>query len=439
MVEYLRPNTYEQLTDTTLAHEQRQAYVDPQYNKALNYWTIEQLDFLMGDQVPNRVVPNLENLDGRWHPSGFMVFPLAQHPLLGFVRLHVWPEGLRKRQTRGLGDLGDLWDTGFSIEDGDPHNHAWFVNGYNIKGYRDLIFTAEPAPQDLSDEEILSRGLFRVFRARYEADGLNRLTTDGECVSLRVEETRALLPTDVHEVLLDEFHAPAIPEDEFAATLAINSYRVRKGGPEILIRGTSEPIIGVRREVTYEEKLIAKEQLLAALRTSTREANTGVMFRLDELRNHILIDIEAARAAAEIAYPPSKLVRVGCVIVDDAGNRYGGSNVSRASWNSTTCAERMALDQLAIGGEGRKIERVVVYGSGPDPNSLIAPCGSCRALLSEFANHTNQDQRTVSIYIVSAGQENVIKTSLAELLPYGEALTYSEGLQRTIGKTTLSS
>ena len=60
----------------------------------------------LADAVCADIMPSLENAYGRWHPSGFMVFPLGTHPELGTLRLHIWPDGARQRQIRmpfGLG------------------------------------------------------------------------------------------------------------------------------------------------------------------------------------------------------------------------------------------------------------------------------------------------------------------------------------------------
>ncbi|HEU5122205.1 MAG TPA: hypothetical protein VFT59_05155 [Candidatus Saccharimonadales bacterium] len=224
-----------------------------------SYLVVEHLDFLMSDVVPEKVAPRLEQLEGRWHPSGFMVFPLGEHPVLGFVRLHIWPKDMRHREDRGRGNLGKIWD-------GDIHNHAWHVNSYNIGGYRDVIYDVEGAGRGLSDEEVALNGLFRVFRVGYDkASGLDALVTEGECVRVTPREERDLFATDVHEITVGDFHAPTIPDNEFAATLAINSHRVTTHGPDILVSGDTEPIVSVRRSVTLEEKLFAKAQLLIAL------------------------------------------------------------------------------------------------------------------------------------------------------------------------------
>src|SRR2546428_843658 len=67
------------------------------------------------DVVMTRVARSLDECFGTWHPSGFMAYPLGEHPEIGSLRLHVWPEGLRRRVTKGRGPMGDIYD-------GDIHN-----------------------------------------------------------------------------------------------------------------------------------------------------------------------------------------------------------------------------------------------------------------------------------------------------------------------------
>lgn len=233
-------------------------------NELRHYRTHDHLNFLMSGPVPDRVIPNLEQIAGRWHPSGFMVFPLGEHPDLGFVRLHIWPQGLRRREDRGRGNLGDIWD-------GDIHNHAWHVTSYVIAGYRDTLYDVAwmTDPNKCSYEEVAAGALahFRMFRAKYDkvsgADAL--ITNDRSVIATAKEERGPYFPTDVHSIKVGDYHAPTIPDNEFAATLAFNSHRVTPYGPDILIGGTADTIIGARRQVTTEEKLIAKAQLLDAM------------------------------------------------------------------------------------------------------------------------------------------------------------------------------
>lgn len=259
--------------DTEFARLHQDAY-EPQSEWAMKmnplmdnelrvFRTIDHLGFIMSGPVPDRVIPNLEQVEGRWHPSGFMVFPLGEHRDLGFVRLHIWPKELRRREDRGRDNLGDVWD-------GDIHNHAWHVTSYVIAGYCDTLYDVarDPDPNSRSYESVTADALhhFRMFRAKYnKASGADALVTQGRSVIATPREEREFFPTDINEIKVGDYHAPTIPDDEFAATLAFNSHRVTRSGPDILIGGTATSIVGVRRRVTTAEKLFAKAQLLQAM------------------------------------------------------------------------------------------------------------------------------------------------------------------------------
>jgi hypothetical protein len=238
--------------------------------------TFDHLEALMSGPIPDRVIPNLEQIEGKWHPCGFMVFPLGEHPKLGFVRLHIWPRELRLREERGRGKL-----EGIGIWDGEIHNHDWHVTSYVIGGYSDVLYDVAPiSDQSRRSYESVAPGdlhHFRMFRAEYDKDsGADALVTNGRSVIATPRERReGYFPTDVHLIDPGDYHAPTIPDNEFAATLAFNSHRVNRYGPDILIGGAATSIVGARREITMEEKLIAKLQLLEAMERPEEVVRVG--------------------------------------------------------------------------------------------------------------------------------------------------------------------
>lgn len=215
----------------------------------------------LADAVHSSVIRDLENVYGRWHPSGFMVFPLGTHPELGTLRLHIWPEGTRRRQVKGRGYL----EAG--IYDGDIHNHMWHIKSIALASYRDRFYETErhqsPGP---AAERIEQPDLFRVFRVAYESDQPETLTTDGSCVRADSVLNRSLLAGEMHEIEVGQFHAPVLPDDEFGATLVISSFRVDANGPDVLVGGTAQPIIGNRIDVTMQEAKKASEQFMSICR-----------------------------------------------------------------------------------------------------------------------------------------------------------------------------
>jgi hypothetical protein len=215
----------------------------------------------LADAVRDSTIRDLDSVYGRWHPSGFMVFPLGTHPELGTLRLHIWPAGKRRRQIKGRGYLGS------GLYDGDIHNHMWHIKSMTLASYQDRFYETERRGSpghtvDLYEEP----DVFRVYRVAYESDQPETLTTDGSCVRAASILDRSLRADEMHEIEVGQYHAPVLPDDEFGATLVISSFRVAADGPDVLIGGTARPIIGNRVDVTAREATQAREQFVSICR-----------------------------------------------------------------------------------------------------------------------------------------------------------------------------
>src|SRR5580700_2829071 len=115
---------------------------------------------------------------------------------------------------------------------------------------------------------------------------------------------------------------------------------------------------------------------------------------------------DAARAAQGKAYAPYSRFSVGAAIRAPSGAIYSGCNVENAAYPQGSCAEAGAIAAMALAGE-RRIEEIVVVGDG---EALCTPCGGCRQRIREFADPST------AIHV--AGPEGVRRTfTLAELLP----------------------
>ena len=116
---------------------------------------------------------------------------------------------------------------------------------------------------------------------------------------------------------------------------------------------------------------------------------------------------DAAKAAHGKAYAPYSRFNVGAALRTPSGAIYSGCNVENAAYPQGACAEAGAIGAMALAGE-RRIAEILVVGDG---EGLCTPCGGCRQRIREFAS----PQTPVHI----AGPDGVRLTlSLAELLPH---------------------
>jgi len=90
----------------------------------------------------------------------------------------------------------------------------------------------------------------------------------------------------------------------------------------------------------------------------------------------------AAKAAQAQAYAPYSRFRVGAALRTPSGAAFSGCNVENAAYPEGACAEANAIGAMALAGE-RRIAEILVVGDG---EALCAPCGGCRQRIREFAD-----------------------------------------------------
>lgn len=117
--------------------------------------------------------------------------------------------------------------------------------------------------------------------------------------------------------------------------------------------------------------------------------------------------IQKAKEARRKAYAPYSKFKVGAAIITQKGKIYTGANVECASYGLTACAERVALYNAVVSGEG-KFKKIAVVTDTKEPST---PCGLCRQVLSEFGEELE--------VICTNLQGKIRKFKLKELLPYG--------------------
>src|SRR5579863_3515532 len=89
----------------------------------------------------------------------------------------------------------------------------------------------------------------------------------------------------------------------------------------------------------------------------------------------------AARSAQARAYAPYSRFHVGAALRTSSGALFTGCNVENAAYPQGACAEANAIGAMALAGE-RRIAEILVIGEGA---ALCTPCGGCRQRIREFA------------------------------------------------------
>jgi cytidine deaminase len=116
---------------------------------------------------------------------------------------------------------------------------------------------------------------------------------------------------------------------------------------------------------------------------------------------------EAAKAAQGNAYAPYSRFNVGAALRTPSGVIFSGCNVENAAYPQGACAETGAIGAMALAGE-RRIAEILVIGDG---EGLCTPCGGCRQRIREFASPETP------VHIAGPGGLR-LTLSLSELLPY---------------------
>jgi cytidine deaminase len=91
--------------------------------------------------------------------------------------------------------------------------------------------------------------------------------------------------------------------------------------------------------------------------------------------------LNEAKKVLPHAYAPYSNFPVAACVRAASGKVFSGINVENASYSLTSCAEKNAISAMAMIGD-RKITEALILVPGP---MLCPPCGACRQILLEFA------------------------------------------------------
>jgi hypothetical protein len=187
------------------------------------------------EPVVTEVVPQLEDYPAKWQPMGFQIYDLGIYPELGFLRLHVWPEKLRRAsQKRDI-----------------IHSHPRHIASTVLTGvYRDYIFDVRPREDSESNEQA---GAYMIYGKTINADQTEALVSQGGAVEAIIAEDRVIPAGSQHFIPPDVFHQTRVPLTDSCVTLAFNSFRTRADGPYVLLDQPPSPVAALREPITAEE------------------------------------------------------------------------------------------------------------------------------------------------------------------------------------------
>lgn len=117
--------------------------------------------------------------------------------------------------------------------------------------------------------------------------------------------------------------------------------------------------------------------------------------------------LREAVEARNYSFSPYSNFKVGACVMTEEGTLYRGCNVENKSFPVALCAERCAYGKAVSEGKMKfKAVAVVAY----QERFFTTPCGMCRQFMSEFGN--------VDVYIMKPDHDDVLVTTLDELLPH---------------------
>lgn len=133
---------------------------------------------------------------------------------------------------------------------------------------------------------------------------------------------------------------------------------------------------------------------------------------LSELQRRL---VDTAATAMETTYNPYSHFYVGAALLTHDGKIITGSNVENAAYGDCICAERAALLRAnAMGNRQYKSIAVIARGEDTETKEITAPCGSCRQMLYEASQVSEND---LEVIMSTTNKGKIVISSISELLP----------------------
>ncbi len=110
--------------------------------------------------------------------------------------------------------------------------------------------------------------------------------------------------------------------------------------------------------------------------------------------------------------------QIGCAILCGDGSVFLGATNERSHVIGSTCAERMAVDQLYFYGNRKPVVCAIIgffKRENWTPDQVCVPCGVCLQMFRELVNEFKL--KDLCFICVSWNKKKILKTNLTELFP----------------------
>lgn len=99
--------------------------------------------------------------------------------------------------------------------------------------------------------------------------------------------------------------------------------------------------------------------------------------------------LDKLKQLCQKSYSPYSNFSVAAILVLENGEMVEGVNVENSAYAQSICAEKTAISSLIVlGYDVRKVKQIHIYS--PKSNEYLAPCGSCRQVMSEHFDDSTQ-------------------------------------------------
>ncbi len=118
---------------------------------------------------------------------------------------------------------------------------------------------------------------------------------------------------------------------------------------------------------------------------------------VDELKEKDRQLLETATEAYEKAYAPYSQYNVGAALLLNNGEMISGNNQENVAYPSGLCAERVALFYAFSKYPDAVIDTIAVAAKADNfiITEPVAPCGSCRQVMSEYETKQKSPMRII--------------------------------------------